>query len=303
MLTAITDARILTPAEEIERGTVLFRDGATDHLPYRGEAPTGPTQIALPASIARSLGVRVGDPLVAIGPTGREAELTLVGRFDLPDGTDPFWYGEQTPFPAPDSTELPPALMDRPGYLATVPQLGVTSEYVWDVYLDLAGVPFEEAEQIPAKVGRIDDELRGSPGFTQLQLGTGLDTLMTLVRQRVEDLRVPIFLVVFQIGAVTLAVLAGVGSLVLTRQSFELAVLRSRGFSGGKLMAAQGVQALLSALVAYPLGLLLGMGLATLASSDVARSCCARAAPAHRFGVRFDSGQPACLPDGASVFG
>ena len=98
-------------------------------------------------------------------------------------------------------------------------------------------------------------------------MATGLDTLITLVQQRVADLRVPIFLVVFQIGAVTLAILAGVGSLVLSRQSFELAVLRSRGFSGGKLLAAQGVQALFTAIVAYPLGLLLGTGLATLASN------------------------------------
>lgn len=246
---------------------VIFRDGAAEHLPYRGALPSGPGEIALPASIARSLGVRVGDRLVAIGPTGQEAVLTLVGRYDLPDTNDPFWYGEQSPFPGPDSTELPPALMERPGYLEVMPELGVTSEYLWDVYLDLAGVPFEEAEQIPAEIARIEDELRASPAFTQLQVSTGLDTLMTLVRQRVEDLRVPIFLVVFQIGAVTLAVLAGVGSLVLSRQSFELAVLRSRGFSGAKLMAAQGVQALLSAIVAYPLGLLLGMGLATLASN------------------------------------
>ena len=259
--------RLETGAAEPLSVTVIFRDGAVEHLPYRGQPPAGPTQIALPASIARSLGVRAGDPLVAIGPTGRETELTLVGRYDLPDGSDPFWYGDQTPFPAPDSTELPPALMDRTGYLDVLPELGVTSEYVWDVFLSLAGVPFEEAEQIPAEIGRIEDELGGSTAFTQLQVNTGLDTLMTLVQQRVEDLRVPIFLVVFQIGAVTLAVLAGVGSLVLTRQSFELAVLRSRGFSGGKLMAAQGVQALLSALVAYPLGLLLGMGLATLASN------------------------------------
>ncbi|MGZ8627043.1 MAG: FtsX-like permease family protein, partial [Actinomycetota bacterium] len=76
----------------------------------------------------------------------------------------------------------------------------------------------------------------------------------------------PILLVVFQIGAVTLAVLAGVGSLVLTRQSFELAVLRSRGFSGRKLLSAQAVQAVLSAIVAFPIGLLLGMALASLAS-------------------------------------
>jgi hypothetical protein len=247
--------------------TILFRDGATEHLPYRGEPPQGSGEIALPAGVARLLGVDVGETVTAIGPTGEEGELTLVGRFGPPERADRFWFGEQTPFPPPDSTELPPALMDRAGYLDVAPALGVTTEFVWDVYLDLVGVPFERAERIPAQLGRIGDELRAQPDFAQLQVGTGLDTLMTLVRQRVEDLRVPIFLVVFQIGAVTLAILAGVGSLVLSRQSFELAVLRSRGFSGGKLIAAQGVQAVFTAIAAFPLGLLLGMGLALLASN------------------------------------
>jgi FtsX-like permease family len=247
--------------------TVMFRDGATEHLPYRGEPPVGPGEIALPGGIARLLGVDLGETVTAIGPTGEQAMLTLVGRFDPPERDDPFWYGDQTPFPPPDSTELPPGLMDRGGYLEVAPNLGVTSEYVWDVYLDLVGVPFERAERIPQDIERIADELRATAGFAQLQVATGLDTLITLVQQRVADLRVPIFLVVFQIGAVTLAILAGVGSLVLSRQSFELAVLRSRGFSGGKLLAAQGVQALFTAIVAYPLGLLLGMGLATLASN------------------------------------
>jgi len=247
--------------------TVMFRDGATEHLPYRGEPPLGPGEIALPGGIARLLGVDLGETVTAIGPTGEQAMLTLVGRFDPPERDDPFWYGDQTPFPPPDSTELPPGLMDRGGYLEVAPNLGVTSEYVWDVYLDLVGVPFERAERIPQDIERIADELRATAGFAQLQVATGLDTLITLVQQRVADLRVPIFLVVFQIGAVTLAILAGVGSLVLSRQSFELAVLRSRGFSGGKLLAAQGVQALFTAIVAYPLGLLLGMGLATLASN------------------------------------
>jgi ABC-type lipoprotein release transport system permease subunit len=247
--------------------TVMFRDGATEHLPYRGEPPGGPGEIALPGGIARLLGVDFGETVTAIGPTGEQAMLTLVGRFDPPERADPFWYGDQTPFPPPESTELPPGLMDRAGYLEVAPDLGVTSEYVWDVYLDLVGVPFERAERIPRDIERIADELRTTPGFAQLQVATGLDTLITLVQQRVADLRVPIFLVVFQIGAVTLAILAGVGSLVLSRQSFELAVLRSRGFSGGKLLAAQGVQALFTAIVAYPLGLLLGMGLATLASN------------------------------------
>ena len=247
--------------------TVLFRDGATDHLPYRGDPPEGSGEIALPGGVSRLLGVDVGGTVTAIGPTGETADLTLVGRFDPPDRNDPFWFGDQTPFPPPDSTDLPPALMDKAGYLEVAPALGVTSEYVWDVYLDLVGVPFVEAQQLPAEIQRITDELRSTPEFTQLRVTTGLDTLITLVRQRVEDLRVPIFLVVFQIGAVTLAILAGVGSLVLSRQSFELAVLRSRGFSGGKLLSAQAIQAVFTAIVAFPLGLLIGMGLAKLASN------------------------------------
>ncbi len=246
--------------------TVLYRDGADEHLRLRGEAPQGPGEIALPAGIARLLGLQLGDRLTALGPTDEETELTLVGRFDPPDLDDPFWYGDQNPFPPPESTELPPAIMDRPGYLGVVPGLGVTTEYVWDAYLDLVAVPFEEAERIPAQIERIENALRADPAFAQLQVISGLDTLLALVGERVADLRVPIFLVVFQIGAVALAILAGVGSLVLTRQSFELAVLRSRGFSGGKLIAAQGFQAAFTAILAYPLGLLIGMGLAALAS-------------------------------------
>jgi len=90
--------------------TVMFRDGATEHLPYRGEAPVGPGEIALPGGIARLLGVDVGETVTAIGPTGEQATLTLVGGFDPPERDDPFWYGDQTPFPPPDSTELPEAL-------------------------------------------------------------------------------------------------------------------------------------------------------------------------------------------------
>lgn len=246
---------------------LLFRDGAEDHLSgFKGEAPVGEGQVALPEGVARLFDVRAGETLEAVGPTGTRATLTVTGIFGQPDRTDPFWFGTQIPFPSPDSTELPPALFDRDGYLALSRHIGLTTEFAWDEYLDLYGRPFVEVEQVPGGLAGASDQLRRIPGLGNLKLTTGLPTLMELVRQRISNLRVPIFLVVFQIGAVTLAVLAGVGSLVLSRQSFELAVLRSRGFSAGKLIGAQGIQAVLSALVAYPLGLLLGMVLALLAS-------------------------------------
>ena len=55
-------------------------------------------------------------------------------------------------------------------------------------------------------------------------------------------------------------------SLALSRQSFELAVLKSRGFTRGTLLGAQAVQTVVTAILAYPIGLLIGMGLAKLAT-------------------------------------
>ena len=53
--------------------------------------------------------------------------------------------------------------------------------------------------------------MQAQPGLSSARMVSGLDTLFDLVDLRVKNLRVPILLVVFQIGAVTLAVLAGVG--------------------------------------------------------------------------------------------
>ncbi|MGQ0668221.1 MAG: FtsX-like permease family protein [Actinomycetota bacterium] len=247
---------------------VLFRDGAADHLPFKGEPPEGPGEMALPVTVARFLDIRVGDAVTVTGPTGVQAELDVTGTFGDPDRGDPFWYGPLIPFPSQDSTELPPVLLDRSGYLPLAKDVDLVTEFVWDDYLTLEAVPFVGAERIPGLIRQANDQLRLTPEFRRLRTTSGLATLMELVRQRIANLRVPIYLVVFQIGAVTLAVLAGVGSLTLTRQSFELAVLRSRGFSRGKLIAAQGVQAVLSAAVAFPLGLLIGVALARLASES-----------------------------------
>ena len=119
---------------------------------------------------------------------------------------------------------------------------------------------------MPAQLASAVTAIGADQSLPAVRLQTGLDTLLDLVSQRVANLRVPILLVVFQMGAVALAVFAGVGALTLSRQSFELSVLHSRGFSRRVLMLGQAVQAVLAAAVAYPLGLIVGIGLAKLAA-------------------------------------
>ncbi len=261
------EARVGDPGGDPLSLPLLFRDGAEQHLVgLEGNTPSGPGEIALPARVAELLGVRIGDEVSVVGPTDETRILRVTATFVGPTPEDPFWFGSQSPFPNPDSSDLPPALLSREGYLALSQDLGFSSQFLWDLYLDLRHVAFEDAQRIPSTIAKDVASLDGDPRLSGLQVTTGLDALFALVRIHVNDLRVPILLVVFQVGAVALAVLAGVGSLVLSRQSFELAVLRSRGFSRGKLLAGQAIQAVVSAVVAYPLGLLLGLGLARLAS-------------------------------------
>ena len=281
----ITDRVDALPTDELVRqglGTVrllsesgpsvplLAREGAEDHLEIRGDPP-GADGILVHTAMARTLGVRRGDRIAIVGPTGREMKLTVSGTYSTPDRGDPFWFGSQSPFPNrtddTDSTRPQPTIVDIDTLVRATQRLELTTQYSWDVYLALTGVPFERASEVPNNLQRVFTSLQGEEGLDSVSLISGLGTLMDLVRQRVADLAVPILLVVFQIGAVTLAVLAGVGALALTRQGFELAVLHSRGFSRGVLLAAQGLQAVFAAIVAYPLGLLLGMGLAKLAST------------------------------------
>ncbi|HXF73632.1 MAG TPA: FtsX-like permease family protein, partial [Actinomycetota bacterium] len=245
---------------------VLFRTGAALHLDLRGRAPEGPGEVALPSSTARRLRVRLGETLRALGPTGERTVLRVVGTFAPPDPRDPFWFGSGSPFPPPDSTSPSPALVAPQAFPAVAGELGLTAMYAWDAYLALDGRPYEEVRTVPARIAAAVRHLRGLPGLERLATVTGLDTLMELVRQRVENLRAPISLVVVQIAAVALAVLAGVASLALTRQAFELAVLHSRGFPRRALLSAQAVQGALAALAALPLGLAVGVGLARLAS-------------------------------------
>ena len=96
-------------------------------------------------------------------------------------------------------------------------------------------------------------------------VSSGVQILIAGVQRSVADLRVPILLVLLQILVVTLVVLAGVGVLLVSRQSFELAVLHSRGFTARTLLLAQGIQALLAAVLALPIGIAIGALLARFA--------------------------------------
>jgi len=91
---------------------LLFRDGAEAHLTFKGEPP-GPGEIALAGNASQTEGLRIGDHVTLVGPSGEKTTLTVSGTFLPPDIADPFWFGSRSPFPPPDSTQVQPELVSR----------------------------------------------------------------------------------------------------------------------------------------------------------------------------------------------
>jgi FtsX-like permease family len=276
---------------------ILFRDGADSQVPVQGEFPSSPDQIVLPRSIAQQVRVGVGD-LVTVSSGVISRDLTVSGTYPPFETETEFWFGPLNPFPAPDSQEPSPLLVSKEGFLSLAGVLELNPEYVWDAYTDLVGTPFVEAQQIPARLEGAASQMRATEELATVTVATAIDTLLDIVQTRTTNLRVPIYLVVFQIGAVALAVLAGVASLALSRQSFELAVLKSRGFTRGKLIGAQAAQTLVTAILAYPVGIVVGLGLARLATGANGPS-----PPGVTFPVRLSSAAIAAGVIGAVVGG
>src|SRR5262249_36699335 len=75
----------------------------------------------------------------------------------------------------------------------------------------------------------------------------------------------PIYVIAAEVALVGLGVLLGIGLLKLERQSFELAVLTTRGARTGELTAMQTAEAAIAAIAALPVSLLAALGLALVA--------------------------------------
>ena len=90
--------------------TVMFRDGATEHLPYRGRGPRWTGRDRAPRWHRAPAGRRSRRDRDRDRPDGRAGDAHP-GRSVRPSRTRrPLLVRDQTPFPPPDSTELPEAL-------------------------------------------------------------------------------------------------------------------------------------------------------------------------------------------------
>ena len=217
---------------------MLFREGAEDHLSFRSGSAPGAGQVAVPYGMAVTEHLRAGDPLTVVGPTNERTTLEISGVFDPPVHEDDFWYGDQSPFPLGDTEAPVPLVVSEKTGLNLAPRLNLGSHFYWDVYLAFTGTSYAEANALPGVYETFKQEIYHDLNNLTPHVDSGISTIVAQIDRSVTNLRVPILLVLFRILVVTYFVLAGVGVLIVSRQSFEIAVLRSRGFSRGSLVCS-----------------------------------------------------------------
>jgi putative ABC transport system permease protein len=244
-----------------------FRDGITQDLVlFEGRPPTAPGEVMAPII----LGVHVGDTLTVRNDSKRTS-VRVVGLYAKNVyraqtlGRDPFAVEE--PGLLHDDAS-PSLLMTREGFddlnMALDDPHGLT--FLWDVRLDFRRVQVSDLPLLPDRVNEILASLQEMPQLAySTELTTSLSTFIPEAMNQVASGKAPIFLVVLMLGAVGIAALMAVTSFALARQSFELAVLRSRGARRRDLLLAQSLEGTLAGLVSIPLGVGVGVGLALLA--------------------------------------
>src|SRR5215468_6772188 len=133
----------------------------------------------------------------------------------------------------------------------------------WDAEPSFSGLTVPDLRMLVPREEQSSARIRATLGGTTVS--SDLSSLIPGAERAVTAGLAPIDVIAGEVAVVGLGVLLGIGLLKLERQSFELAVLTTRGARTGELAAVQAAEAAIAAIVALPVSLVMAVGLALVA--------------------------------------
>jgi len=181
--------------------------------------------------------------------------VTIVGIVEPLDPTDRYWGGDLTAIDADtDSWET---------YLFHVPEstfFGLLPERYPEIVADYGGYYEVDLESLNGRNAiPIADALAAlGRDFNSTEERTISRTeLIDVLRTFDEKLfftRIPLFILLLQIGGIVAYYLVMVSTMLIERQTAEISTLRSRGATTGQLLAQYGIEGVILAAVAFATG-------------------------------------------------
>jgi hypothetical protein len=240
---------------------IAYRDGLLRELPLvEGRDPASPDEVLVPQPLAATLGIAPGDRISL--SHNRTTAATVSGIYWAARGTNPLVYARHRLLSSQSNV---PLLTTRAGFGALTRSFGQTNDIAveWDAQPSFAGLTTAGLRALAHREGPVSAQIRATLGGTTVS--SDLPSLLPGAERAVSTGLAPIYVIAAEVSLVGLGVLLGIGFLKLERQSFELAVLATRGARMTELVTIQAAEAVIAACLALPLSLLTAVGLATLA--------------------------------------
>ena len=267
------------PADDnlLARAHIQFQDQLASHTRIvEGRAPgvpAGPAgdlpvvELALAKPTADRMGVKVGDAfdLSLHWKKGVIFRAVVTGLIEPLEPSETYWFGKTDRFDV-NFTRWPtyPFFLDETTFLQVmtpvVPELDVNYEFYG--FVDLARIDASNARRVEDSANALEREVRGQIN------GADVDSKLALViknyREKLFFTRLPLFALMLQIVGIVLFFVVMMATMVIERQTGEIALLKSRGASTGQVMVVYIIEGTALAAVATITGPLLAAGAISL---------------------------------------
>jgi putative ABC transport system permease protein len=222
-------------------------------------SPSGPVEVLISEALASKLGLQVGEEYLVLGPKQNPANMSVpikvVGVWRARDAEDTYWF--YTPNSLDEVLFIP-----EESYTSRVVTRNPNSIYValWYLVTDGSGIRSATVNAVAGRIARTNTETGARLPGAQIDLSPA----QALGRHQATVRRLTISLTVFSIPILGLIgyFIILVSSLVVQRQSNEIAVLRSRGASRMQVLGVYLLEGLLIGVIALGVGALLAQAAA-----------------------------------------
>ena len=240
---------------------IAYRQGLfRELLVVQGRDPSTPDEVLVPQPLAAALGIAPGARISLT--QNATAHATVSGIYRAARGKDPLLYAGHRLLSSPSSA---PLLATSAGFDALTRSFGQTNGIAieWDAEPSFSGLTVADLRTLALREEESGARIRTTLGGTTVS--SDLSPLIPGAERAVSVGLRPIYVIAAEVALVGLGVLLGIGLLKLERQSFELAVLTTRGARMSELVTMQAGEAAIAASAAFPLSLLTAVGLAFVA--------------------------------------
>ncbi|MBA4180716.1 MAG: hypothetical protein C0506_09030 [Anaerolinea sp.] len=266
-----------TQDELLPRAHIQFQDQLASHTRIvEGRAPgvaAGPAgnlpvvELALAKPTADRMAVKVGDTfdLSLHWKKGVIFRAVVTGLIEPLDASEPYWFGKTDRFDV-SFTRWPtyPFFMDEATFMQVmppvVPELDVNYEFYG--FVDTGRINASNARRVEESTKALEREVPGQ--ISGADLRTKLAVVIGDYREKLFFTRLPLFALMLQIVGIVLFFVVMMATMVIERQTGEIALLKSRGASTSQVMVIYVLEGTALVAVATLTGPLLAAGAISL---------------------------------------